>query len=97
MREVDPRAEFGPQVGMLATFRIGSDAYGMTITEIVNFKSGAKAGTPKFVFAKSNLRPDREPQCFRKTVSGFQKTDGDGYFYGHLALGYAEEYWDPHF
>jgi hypothetical protein len=41
------------QVGMPATFSVGTDSYGTEVAEVVRFKSGARAGLIKYITVKS--------------------------------------------
>jgi hypothetical protein len=81
-----------PAVGMPATYFIGSDCYAYEVAEIVYFKTGAKAGQPKMIIAKSENRIE----TFTRTKRGFQMSYGD-HFGGFFQVGSAKEYRDPSF
>jgi hypothetical protein len=85
-----------PAVGMPATFGIGSDSYAMTVVAIEYFKTGARAGQVKAVFAADE---GRTPERFVMTKQGrLQKRDQyESRFYGSLSIGYARDYRDPSF
>lgn len=85
-----------PAIGMPASYGIGSDSYAMTVVAIDYFKTGAKAGAVKAIYA---AHEDHEAEKFTLTKSGrFQKrAQYESYFYGSLTVGDAIEYRDPSF
>jgi len=94
-REAIDYLKQNPAVGMPATFGIGSDSYGLEITGITYYKTGAKAGQVKEIMAG---KPDEVSETFFVTKSGrIQKRSLYSGFYGSLTIGFARDYWDPSF
>jgi hypothetical protein len=107
------------KVGNIATYYIGSDSYADIVTNVVRFKSGARAGqinyietTHKVNGVKTRFHAKERP-CYSST---HEKTESKPeqcvncnqhqrgiYDYvsrswgGHVQVGYAKEYRDPHF
>lgn len=94
-REAIDYLKKNPAVGMPATFGIGSDSYGLEITGITYYKTGAKAGQVKEIMAG---KPGEESEIFFVTKTGrIQKRSEYSGFYGSLTVGFARDYWDPSF
>ena len=80
------------EIGTPATYGIGSDCYGVVITNVQRFKSGKNIGKVSSVEVKM---PWNETRKFTRRAHGsFIAT---GHNCGSLVVGYAYDYRDPHF
>jgi hypothetical protein len=78
-------------VGDPATYYIGSDSYGCTITDIIRFKGGSRKGQIKELHAGSFGR-------FRAkegTYLQIDEHDGRTKWYARLVVGFQRDYRDP--
>lgn len=79
------------EVGMPATYYVGTDSYATQVSAIEHFKSGNRAGQIKSVAIEFH----GNTYTFRPKNYSYGITwKGE---YSTLGLGYAEEYLDPHF
>lgn len=76
------------QEGSLATFYIGSDAYGKRVGKVHRYKSGSKVGLIRAIETKDG-------RVFTLRANGQLIQVGKDY--GELVLGYFEDYQDPNF
>lgn len=73
------------KVGMPATMSIGSDSYATEVTAVYRFASGSRKGQVRAVETDKGLFTLRDNG---RLIKG-------KHFY--LSLGFARDYWDPHF
>lgn len=79
------------EVGMPATYYVGTDSYATQVSAVHHFKSGSRIGQIKSVEIDFHNRSETfRPKQYTYGV----RWCGD---YSSLGLGYAKEYLDPHF
>lgn len=87
--------------GAPATYYIGSDSYGETVSDVLRFKSGARKGQIKEIHIREDAWSG--PTVFRPEVDSNGKTHyllvtgGRKAWYGELVVGFRQDYRDPHF
>ena len=80
-------------VGAPATFYIGSDSYGCTVTNVIRFKTGSRKGQIKELHTDSHGR-------FRAKNGRYlqiDEYDGQAQWYASLVVGFQRDYRDPSF
>jgi hypothetical protein len=88
-----PFADTEINVGDPATFYVGSDSYGCTVTDVVRFKSGARKGQIKELQA-GRFGRFRSKNGYYLQVDQY---DGRTKWYAKLVVGFQRDYRDPSF
>lgn len=81
------------EVGMPATYSVGSDSYATTVTAIEYFKTGERKGQIKSV----SIEGKKETFKPYKTCYGLKFSESKRVWWASVKLGYARDYLDPHF
>jgi hypothetical protein len=89
------------EFGMPATYSIGSDSYAYMVVGVQRFKSGARQGKVRAIYAQDAKYVDgvlvsQEGPIERFIVNKFGYVKREG-MYGTLFVGYARDYRDPGF
>jgi hypothetical protein len=83
-------------VGMGATLCVGSDSYGYKIVQLIPYANGRKS--KRYGIGIKYAKIERNGQIHTAKIKYDEKHGYHGELGGHyLAIGFSQDYWDPHF